>query len=60
MAKQKIACANIMPGCPFEAEDESEQALLQKVATHAAEAHNVREITPDLLSKVKSAIKTEQ
>jgi len=60
MAKQTIRCSDIMPGCEFKAEAESQEALLQKAAKHAAEAHNIREITPDLLTKVKSAIKTEE
>ena len=34
----------------------TEQELLQKVAEHAQEAHGVTEVTPELLTKVKSAI----
>jgi predicted small metal-binding protein len=60
MEKKTIACANIVPGCSFQAEADSENELLQKVASHAAESHGVKEITPDLLVKVKSAIKTEE
>jgi predicted small metal-binding protein len=58
--KKKITCAELMPGCPYTAEAGSEEELLQKVAVHAADAHGIHEVTPDLLTKVKSAIKTEK
>jgi predicted small metal-binding protein len=58
--KKKICCADLMPPCPFTAEASSENELLQKVAVHAAEAHNIHEVTPELLNQVKSVIKTEQ
>jgi predicted small metal-binding protein len=53
-----IACANIMPGCPFEASAPTEAELMAKVAAHAATAHGVTDVTPELAAKVKAAIKT--
>jgi predicted small metal-binding protein len=53
---QKIACNDIMPGCQFKAEAETEQELLATVARHAAESHGVTEITPEILQKVRGAI----
>jgi predicted small metal-binding protein len=58
--KKKISCAALMPGCPYTAEAGSEEELLKKVAVHAAEAHNIHEVTPELLHKVKSVIRTEE
>ena len=46
----------LMPGCPFTAEAATEEELLKKAAAHASEAHGIKEITPELASKVKSAI----
>jgi predicted small metal-binding protein len=60
MSKKNITCADIMPGCDFKAEAETDQELLSQVAKHAAEAHGVKDITPDLLEKVKATIKTEK
>lgn len=61
MAEKKlISCAAIVPDCPYTAEAGSEQELLKKVAEHAAEAHHIHEVTPDLLNQVKSAIRTEK
>jgi len=54
-----IACDRVVPGCKFTAEAATEEELLQKVADHARTAHGVTEVTPELLSKVKSAIVTK-
>ncbi len=53
-----IACAAIMPECPFTASAPTEEELLQKVAVHAARDHGITEVTPELLAKVKAAIST--
>lgn len=52
-----IACAEIVPECAFEASAATEDELVKKVAAHAAHAHGVTEITPELAAKVKAAIK---
>lgn len=53
-----IACAQIVPDCPFTASAATEEELLQKVAAHAAHDHGITEITPELMAKVKTAIKS--
>ncbi len=57
--KKTIACTDVVPGCGFKAEAESESELMKEIATHAAEAHGVKEVGPELLEKVKAAIKSE-
>jgi predicted small metal-binding protein len=57
MAKH-IACSDVVEGCRFAAQAESEGDLVEKVKVHAAEAHGVTEITPELAAKVKAAIRT--
>ena len=52
-----IACAEIVPECPFTASAATEEELLQKVAAHAAHDHGITEITPELAKRVKAAIK---
>lgn len=52
-----IACAEIVPECPFTASAATEEELLQKVAAHAAHDHGMTEITPELAERVKAAIK---
>jgi predicted small metal-binding protein len=51
-----IACAKLVPDCPFEATAATEEELLQMVAAHAAHHHGITEITPELVAKVKSVI----
>ncbi len=53
-----IACAEIVPDCPFTASAATDEELLQKVAAHAAHDHGITEITPELVEKVKAAIKS--
>ena len=56
---KKIACHDVVSGCPFTTSAETEEKLLEKVAAHAEHAHGVKEVTPELLGKVKEAIRTE-
>ena len=57
---KSMSCGHVVPGCKFTAEAKTEAELLQKVAVHAREAHGVTEVTPELLSKVRSAIVTQE
>lgn len=57
MRKKKISCADVVPGCSFTAEADGEQELLQKVASHAGHDHGIEEVTPEILKKLKAAIK---
>jgi len=54
-----LACGDVIPGCaaPFRAVTEDE--LLAQVGPHAADAHGITEITPDVLEAVKGAIKQD-
>ena len=53
-----IACSTLNPGCAFEATAETEDALLHQVAAHAAHAHDITEVTPELAARVKAAIQS--
>jgi predicted small metal-binding protein len=52
-----IRCTDVVPGCGFQAEAETEQELVDKVARHAAEVHGLEEVTPEVLAKVRAAIR---
>jgi len=43
MAKH-IACNDVVAGCSFTAQAETESALIEKVAAHAAKDHGVKEV----------------
>ena len=52
-----LRCKDIgMEGCDFEARAETEDELLEQAAQHAAQVHEITEMTPDLVEKVRGAI----
>ena len=57
MAKE-IACGDVVEGCAFTATAENEDDLLKQVVEHASNVHGVKEVTPQLASQVKAAIRT--
>lgn len=54
-----LACGDVMPGCAATFHGETEDELLAQVGPHAADAHGMTEITPDVLEAVKGAIKQD-
>ena len=55
----KIACAEIVPDCPFTASALTEEELVKLVAAHAEHDHGIKEVSPELAAKVKSAIRSQ-
>ena len=53
-----IACGDIVEGCPYTASAATEEDLMKQVSQHAAQTHGVKDVTPELASKVQSAIQT--
>lgn len=53
-----IACGDVVPGCTTKLEADSEDELMAQVAAHARDEHGVTEITPELASQVKGAVRT--
>jgi predicted small metal-binding protein len=56
MAKS-MKCADVGVACDFEARAENEAELMKKVAEHARTAHGFKDIPPELVAKVKAAIR---
>lgn len=54
-----LACGDVITGCSAVLTGPTESALLQQVADHAAEDHEITEITPEVLDAVRAAIRTE-
>jgi predicted small metal-binding protein len=54
-----LHCGDVVGSCDFVARGESEQEVLEQAAEHARTAHNLQEITPEIASKVKAAIRDE-
>ncbi|MDF2732913.1 MAG: hypothetical protein K0S92_1546 [Desertimonas sp.] len=51
-----LACGDVMPGCAATFSADTEDELLAQVGPHAAEAHGITEVTPEVLEAVKGAI----
>ena len=54
-----LYCGDVVGSCDFVVRGESEQEVLEQAAEHARTAHNLQEITPEIASKVKAAIRDE-
>lgn len=55
---KQISCGDVVPGCDWKASAQTEDELLKQVTAHAAQAHGVKEVTPELAAQVKAAIRT--
>ena len=54
-----LKCGDVVPGCKVEMNGESEHDVLRQAAEHAKTAHHMEIIPPDVLSKVKGAIRDQ-
>jgi predicted small metal-binding protein len=50
-------CKDIGMECKFEATASTQDELMQKIATHAASAHDMKTVPPETMSAIKKAIK---
>ena len=53
---KEFGCGDVVAGCRFTITAANEEEILKQVAQHAAAAHGLREVTPELVAKVKAAI----
>ena len=49
-------CGALVPGCSASFEGESEDEILQQVATHARDEHGMDEVPPEVVDKVVASI----
>jgi len=52
-----FVCKDIGMDCKFETTAPAEAELMKKIAEHAKSAHKLDPIPPDVMAKVKAAIK---
>jgi len=52
-----LKCGDLMPGCTAVIEGKDVMEVMTKAAAHAAKDHMLTNITPDMIQKVKAAIK---
>jgi predicted small metal-binding protein len=54
-----LRCRDVGIDCDFVARADSEEEILKKAAEHAAAAHDMKEISEEVLSQVRAAIRDE-
>jgi len=54
-----LRCADLMPGCAWEGRGDSDMEVLMMAAEHARTAHNLTDISPELIAQVRGMIKEE-
>jgi predicted small metal-binding protein len=50
-------CKDMGMKCGFEVKDENQDEMMEIIALHAKKSHNITLIPPDMVEKVKKAIK---
>ena len=54
-----LRCRDVGMDCDFEARAETEEEILKEAAEHADAVHNMKEISEEVLAKVRAAIRDE-
>ena len=52
-----FACKDIGMDCKFQATAPTDAELMRKIADHAKSVHNIDPVPPDLMARIKNAIK---
>lgn len=52
----RLACGDVMPGCPARFEARSPETLLEQVAAHASSAHDLHTIDDDTRAAIAARI----
>ena len=54
-----LKCGDVVPGCDYEMRGNSEEEVLQRAAEHAKADHGMDNVPPEILDKVRGAIRDE-
>jgi predicted small metal-binding protein len=54
-----LHCNDLMPGCSWEGRGDSDVEVLMQAAEHARTAHNLTDISPEMIAAVRAAIRDE-
>lgn len=52
-----MSCGDVMPGCDATFSEDTKDALMKQIVTHAASVHGITEVTPEVATAVEAAIK---
>ena len=54
-----LRCQDVGMKCDFVARGETEQEVLKRATEHAGATHNMKSIPPEMLAKVRAAVRDE-
>jgi predicted small metal-binding protein len=57
---KELRCGDLMPGCEAVLEGKDEAEVMARAAEHARSAHGVQQVPPELVGKVRSAIREKE
>ena len=52
----KLACGDVMPGCSAHFENADRRQLMADLGGHAASAHGITSISPDMMASIENKI----
>lgn len=52
----RLACGDVMPGCPARFEAEDRDTLMAEVADHAAREHDIAEVSPEVAAAIEAQV----
>ena len=55
---KQLSCSDVGMKCGFQVRAKTEDEVMKLAKTHAAEAHNLKEISPNTEKKIKENIKS--
>ena len=55
---KQFSCADIGMACGFQVRAKTEAEVLAHAKMHAAEAHGMKEVPPEVAAKIKASIKS--
>jgi predicted small metal-binding protein len=54
-----LRCKDVGFDCGFEIRADTEEEVMEKVAVHAAQVHDMKEVSEEVVAQVKAAIQDE-
>jgi predicted small metal-binding protein len=54
-----LRCRDVGMDCDFEVRAATQEEILRKAAEHAQTVHNLKELPPEVVAKVRAAIRSE-
>jgi predicted small metal-binding protein len=57
---KEFKCGDLVPGCDFVIEGESDDQILEEVAAHVREEHGMDEVPPEVQDTIRASLAQQQ